>query len=60
MEQEARRLAALPAAKRAAALDVHRRIAADTRLSPATRNHARRMADELEVRISALLNRRTR
>lgn len=48
MEAEARRLAALPAGERAAALEVHRRIADDPRLSPATRDHARRVADTLE------------
>lgn len=54
MEAEARRLAALPADERAAALDVHRRIAEDPRLSLATRDHARRVADELERTISGI------
>lgn len=58
LEAEARRLAALPADERAAALDVHRRIAEDSRLSPATRDHAQRVADELAVRISAFLDSR--
>lgn len=58
LEQEARRLAALPAGERKAALDVHRRIADDPRLSPVTRAHARRVADELEARISEFLDSR--
>jgi hypothetical protein len=46
--QEAERLARLPARQRKEALDVHRRIADDPRLSEATRNHARYVADTLE------------
>jgi hypothetical protein len=57
LEEEARRLAALPASERKAALDVHRRIADDPRLSQPTRDHARRVADELEARIMDFLDR---
>jgi len=60
LEVEARRLAALPSGERGAALDVHRRIAEDPRLSPTTRDHARRVADELMARISGLLDHRTK
>lgn len=54
LEQEARRLAALPARERKAALDVHRRIADDPRLSRATRDHARRVADMLAVLVERI------
>jgi hypothetical protein len=49
---EAQRLAQLPARQRKEALDVHRRIADDPRLSEATRNHARHVADTLEKLIA--------
>jgi hypothetical protein len=51
---EARRLAALPARQRKAALDVHRRIAEDVRLSQATRDHARHVAESLEKLIARI------
>jgi hypothetical protein len=52
--QEAHRLAKLPARERKEALDVHRRIADDTRLSEATRIHARYVADTLEKMIARI------
>jgi hypothetical protein len=58
MEVEARRLAALPAADRAAALDVHRRIADDLGLSRPTRDYARRVADTLEALVARFRKRR--
>ena len=58
MEQEARRLAELPARERKAALDVHRVIADDPRLSQATREHARYVADTLERLIAEILKNR--
>jgi hypothetical protein len=57
-EQEARRLAELPPGERKAALDVHRRIADDARLSQPTRDYARRVADTLETMIARLLRTR--
>jgi hypothetical protein len=57
-QQEARRLADLPSRQRKEALDVHRRIAEDTRLSEATRDHAGHVADTLERLISAILKKR--
>jgi hypothetical protein len=51
---EAERLAALPVRDRKAALDVHRRIAEDARLSDATREHARTVADTLEKLIAEI------
>jgi len=51
---EARRLAALPARQRKAALDVHRRIAEDVRLSQATRDNARHVAESLEKLIARI------
>jgi hypothetical protein len=54
LEQEARRLAALLAGERKAALDVHRRIADDLRLSPATRERARRVADGLAALVERI------
>jgi hypothetical protein len=53
--QEARRLAQLPAGERKEALAVHRRIADDPRLSEATRDHARHVADTLETLIQTIL-----
>jgi len=58
LEQEARRLVQLPASQRKAALDVHRRIAEDRRLSQPTRDHARHVADALETLIARLQKRR--
>jgi hypothetical protein len=55
---EAERLAKLPARDREAALDVHRRIADDTRLSETTRQHARAVAETLEARVNAILKKR--
>lgn len=52
--EEAERLAKLPARDRKAALDVHRRIADDTRLSAATRDHARTVLDTLEKLITRI------
>jgi hypothetical protein len=52
---EARRLAQLPARQRKEALAVHRRIADDTRLAQATRDHARSVADTLERLIAEIL-----
>ena len=57
-EQEARRLAELPACGRKEALAVHRRIAEDARLSQATRDHARRVADTLEKLVARILKSR--
>jgi hypothetical protein len=51
---EAERLAALPAQKRKEALDVHRRIAGDGRLSDATREHARTVALALEKLVAEI------
>ncbi len=51
---EAERLAALPARDRKEALDVHRRIADDPRLSEATRDYARTLADTLEKLIAEI------
>lgn len=53
--QEAERLAKLPARERKAALDVHCRIADDTRLSETTRTHARTVAETLEKLIAAII-----
>jgi hypothetical protein len=53
-QQEAARLAQLPARQRKEALDVHRRIAEDTRLSETTRAHARFVADTLEKLIAKI------
>ena len=55
---EAERLSKLPARDREAALDVHRRIADDTRLSDATRQHARAVAETLEQQVKAILKKR--
>ena len=55
--QEARRLSKLPASQRKAALDVHRRVADDTRLSEATRQHARQVLDTLEKLIARIRKR---
>jgi hypothetical protein len=55
---EAKRLAGLSARERKAALDVHRRIADDTRLSSATREHARSVLDTLESLISGIMRTR--
>jgi hypothetical protein len=52
--QEARRLAQLSARDRKEALAVHRRIADDPRLSEATRQHARYVADTLEKLIARM------
>jgi len=52
---EARRLAKLPARERKATLELHRRIADDDRLSVATRNAARNVADALERHLRRLL-----
>jgi hypothetical protein len=52
--EEAERLAQLPARERKEALAVHRRIADDTRLSDATRNYARYVADTLERHLRRL------
>lgn len=52
--EEARRLAQLPVRDREEALDVHRRIADDARLSQATRNHARRVLETLEKLITRI------
>ena len=52
--EEARRLAKLPARQRKEALDVHRRIADDPRLSETTRAHARHVADTLEKLIEEI------
>ena len=49
---EARRLAKLSARDRKAALDVHRRIADDARLSEATRAYARNVAETLQKLIA--------
>lgn len=54
IREEAKRLAELPARDREAALDVHRRIANDARLSDATRNHAQTVLAELENLIERL------
>lgn len=54
LQLEARRLAALPKRDREAALDVHRRIAEDARLSQVTRDHARMVADTLEKLIARI------
>ena len=51
---EARRLAQLPARQRKEALDVHRRIAEDARLSQASRDHARSVLDTLEKLIARI------
>lgn len=53
-QQEAERLAKLPARDRKEALAVHRRIADDPQLSEATRNHARTVADTLEKLIEGI------
>ena len=53
--QEARRLAQLPASDRQEALAVHRRIADDPRLSDATRDYARHVAETLEKLIDRFL-----
>jgi hypothetical protein len=53
--EEARRLANLPARQRKEALSVHWGIAADTRLSEATRDHARFVAQTLEGMIEKIL-----
>jgi hypothetical protein len=58
VEQEAIRLANLTASERKAALDVHRRIADDPRLSEATRAYARQLADTLEALIARLRKKR--
>lgn len=55
---EAERLAGLSVRDRKAALDVHRRIAGDARLSQPTRDHARTVADTLESLIAQILTRR--
>lgn len=55
---EAERLAKLPARDRKAEIAVHRRIAEDTRLSVATRNHARTVADTLERLVEGILTNR--
>lgn len=57
-QQEAERLAKLPARDREAALDVHRRIADDTRLSETTRQHARAVAETLEEMVNTILKKR--
>jgi hypothetical protein len=57
-KQEARRLADLPAGERRAALDVHRHIAEDARLSQATRDYAQHVADTLEKLVERILNKR--
>jgi len=51
---EAERLAKLSASERKAALAVHRRIADDAKLSQATRDHARHVADTLEALVKAI------
>ena len=56
--QEARRLAQLPARQRNEALAVHRNIAEDARLSQATRDHARYVAETLEALIEKILARK--
>jgi hypothetical protein len=56
--QEAHRLADLPARERKAALDVHRRIADDPRLSKPTRDYARHVADTLEALIARIRKKR--
>lgn len=57
-KQEAERLAKLSARDRKAALDVHRRIADDARLSDTTREHARHAVESLEKLIARALARR--
>ncbi len=57
---EAKRLAKLSARERKAELDVHRRIADDTRLSSATRDHARYVADTLERLIARFMRTKKR
>ena len=56
--EEATRIANLTASDREAALDVHRRIADDTRLSEATRNHARTVGETLERLVAEFLTKR--
>jgi hypothetical protein len=56
--QEAHRLAWLPARQRKEALAVHWRIAEDARLSRATRDHARYVAQTLENLIEKFLARK--
>ena len=55
---EAERLAKLPARKRNAELDVHRRIADDNSLSQVTRDYARHVAETLELLIQENLKTR--
>lgn len=57
-QQEAARLAKLPARDRKAALEVHRRIADDPRLTDVTRNHARTVAETLERLIHGIMRKR--
>ena len=57
-KEEARRLAQLPARQRKEALAVHWRIAEDARLSKATRDHARFVAQTLEALIERILARK--
>ena len=54
LRDEAERLAKLSARNRKAALDVHRRIADDPRLSDTTRDHARTVAETLEKLIDRI------
>ena len=54
-QHEAVRLAKLPARDRKAEIAVHRRIADDIRLSGATREHARTVADTLERLVAEIL-----
>lgn len=58
LKQEAKRLAALSARDRKAALDVHRRIADDPKLSDVTRQHARTVLEALETLIERIQNRK--
>jgi len=57
-KEEARRLAKLPARQRKEALAVHWHIAEDARLSQATRDHARSVAETLETLIKRILARK--
>lgn len=58
LDQEARRLAELTVRERKAALDVHRSIAGDPRLSRATRDYARQVVETLEKLVARILKNR--
>jgi tRNA-dihydrouridine synthase len=55
--EEAKRLAKLSARERKEALAVHWRIAEDAKLSQATRDYARQLAETLETLVKQILKR---